>query len=433
MKRILLVVLISTAMLIGCAPVKTQTASTSKCQCGSDCKCIAQGTTEECLCGLYKNYLYVWTGDADKAEGDKDFLATLGTDPNKKDYGKVVSTTLVGHVGTMPHHIEPTVSDNNDLFASGFMANKIYFFDMSDPANPTLKKTINEIPGWKMSHSFIRRPDGSMIATLQYKAGDKTASGGLALFGPDGSLTTTISSGDPDFKKPIRSYGLDIAPAVDRLVTSSTPMAMESPSSDVVQIYRLSDLKLLHTLEVPVPQNDPSRSKHPFEVRVLPDGRSAFINSFQGAFYYLTDIDTDNPKIKLAYVFKKPNRRASSVPAIAGKFYVIPVQKSNEIVVLDISDPGNPREVSTLTADKGFKPHYASLEPGTNRIALTGFMGSDFRVMMMRINQETGALSWDESFRDPNTGKLGVDFARESWPHGDSGPAAPHGIVWSTQ
>ncbi len=128
---------------------------------------------------------------------------------------------------------------------------------------------------------------------------------------------------------------------------------------------------------------------------------------------------------------KGEKQRECAVPSVVGNYWVMPMQMSNEVVVLDISDLDNVREVSSLKTGKGLSPHFSSPEPGTNRIALSGFMAKDFRVLMMRIDTETGALSWDENFRDPNTGKLGVDFKRASWPHGNTGAAVPHGLVWS--
>lgn len=379
-------------------------------------------------------FIYLWTGDIDLNEGSHDFLATVNVNPDSDDYGKVVATTIVPDVGTMPHHIEPEIARDGTLFASGFMANKIYLFDMNNAAQPTLIKTISEVPGWSMSHSFIRRPDNNkMIATLQYKMGDKSKSGGLAIFNTDGSLDSSMSVSDPAFDKPIRSYGLDVAPLVDRLITTSTPMAMEEESSDVVQIFRLSDMELLHTVAVPVPADDPSRGHHPFEIRVLPDGKSAMLNTFQCGFFVVDDIETDNPTVEMVYALKKPNQRACSVPSIVGNYWVMPVQMADEVVVLDISDLTDVKEVFNFKTDKGFMPHYSMNEPGSNRIALTGFMGKDARVMMMLIDTETGALSWDETFRDTETGGLGVNFSRASWPHGDTGPAMPHGIVWSLQ
>jgi hypothetical protein len=50
--------------------------------------------------------------------------------------------------------------------------------------------------------------------------------------------------------------------------------------------------------------------------------------------------------------------------------------------------------------------------------------------MIARLDAETGALTWDETFRDPDTGELGVSFARTEWPHGASGGAKPHGVLF---
>ena len=38
--------------------------------------------------------------------------------------------------------------------------------------------------------------------------------------------------------------------------------------------------------------------------------------------------------------------------------------------------------------------------------------------------------SLDESFRDERTGTPCIDFDRDSWPHGDWGPAKPHSLLF---
>jgi hypothetical protein len=54
-----------------------------------------------------------------------------------------------------------------------------------------------------------------------------------------------------------------------------------------------------------------------------------------------------------------------------------------------------------------------------------------YKVLMVNLDPETGELAWDEAFRDRETGELGVSFQRTSWPHGEAGPARPHGSVFS--
>ena len=55
---------------------------------------------------------------------------------------------------------------------------------------------------------------------------------------------------------------------------------------------------------------------------------------------------------------------------------------------------------------------------------------ADHRVWMARIDAATGALSLDEAFRDPGSSEPGVNFNRASWPHGPTGDAVPHGVVF---
>jgi len=63
-------------------------------------------------------------------------------------------------------------------------------------------------------------------------------------------------------------------------------------------------------------------------------------------------------------------------------------------------------------------------------VARTGVDGNH-RLYMVNVDPATGALSYDHSFRDENTGDLGVDFNRRNWPlNPDVGFYKPHAMVW---
>ena len=63
-------------------------------------------------------------------------------------------------------------------------------------------------------------------------------------------------------------------------------------------------------------------------------------------------------------------------------------------------------------------------------VARTGYDGNH-RCYMANVNPETGALSYDTTFRDEYTGSLGIDFNRKDWPgHPDAGFYKPHSMVW---
>ncbi len=67
-------------------------------------------------------------------------------------------------------------------------------------------------------------------------------------------------------------------------------------------------------------------------------------------------------------------------------------------------------------------------DPGSNRLIFS----DEANVPGLRIaylDLDTGALRWDESVTYAG-GEPGISFARESWPHGATGPAYPHGVAF---
>src|SRR5205085_6405576 len=112
----------------------------------------------------------------------------------------------------------------------------------------------------------------------------------------------------------IRTYALTLVPASDRIVTTSSPMDNEK-TAHVVQIWRLSDLKLLKTLPVPTVPGD-SVHRNPFEVRTLADG-SVLLNTYWCGFYHIANL-TAEPTI--GRVLSLPKSVGCSVPVIAGRF-----------------------------------------------------------------------------------------------------------------
>jgi hypothetical protein len=63
-------------------------------------------------------------------------------------------------------------------------------------------------------------------------------------------------------------------------------------------------------------------------------------------------------------------------------------------------------------------------------VARTGYNGNH-RAYILNVDPNTGALSYDKTFRDENTGALGVDFNRRDWPgHPNGGFYKPHSMVF---
>lgn len=403
----------------------------------------AQGAARDSSGTAAGSYLFVFAGvgghhggGAGHAAGDTtrggDFLAVIDADSTSAGYGQVVATAPIGAAGTAPHHIELEMpGDGRSLFANSYGAGRVYLFDLADPRRPRIARTLDSVPGLRMPHSFARLPDGHVVTTMQY--GDRTAKGdpgGLAMFASDGRLVRARSAADPKFAgAAIRTYALDVAPQTDRVLTTSSPMDTER-TADVVQLWRLSDLTLLRTIPVPESRTD-STWHYPFEIRFLPDGKSAFLNTYYCSFYHLSGLDGDSPTIERVLQLDFAKKYDScGVPLLVGRWWIMPVTNAREFVVLDLADPRRPRIASTLASDSTFSPHWIAREPGTGRLVATSD-GPDRRVSLLRFDSTSGRLTWDERFRERPDGPRGVSFARASWPHGASEPATPHGAVFS--
>lgn len=377
--------------------------------------------------------LFVFAGDADHSARESDFLAVIDADTASATYAQVLATMPIGAGGTMPHHTEMAVPPGGRwLFASAYMSGRTYLFDLANPLAPRVAGMLDSVPGFHMPHSFVRLADGNVLATLQFGDGKtKGDPGGLALFTPEGHLMRATSSADPAFPgAAIRTYSLDASAATDRVITTSSPMdPADTATADVVQVWRLSDLTLLRTMALPRSSGD-STSRYPFEVRFFPDGRSAFLNTYNCGFYHLSALDTDTPSLEPVLALENPHYTACGVPMLIGTWWIMPVTNAHECIVFDISNPGAPRRASTLVTDSTFFPHWMSREPGSNRIVLST-EGKHPSVRIARFDSTTGSLAWDERFREKPDGPLGVSFDRAEWPHGKSGPAEPHGSVFS--
>src|SRR5512134_1089543 len=198
-------------------------------------------------------HLFAWTFDIDERAGDSNFVAVIDVDPASPGYGRVVATRTTGAAGGMPHHTEQVMPPHGlPLVANAFHADRSSLLDLRDPLRPEIAGQLAAVPGFHMPHSFFRLPDGNVLATLQFGDGKTPGDpGGLALFTPDGRLLRSASARDSRFPgAAIRTYSLDVSPATDRVLTTSSPME-NVRVADVIQVWRLSDLTLLKTLGIP--------------------------------------------------------------------------------------------------------------------------------------------------------------------------------------
>ena len=373
------------------------------------------------------DYLFVWARHADAKASD--FLAVVDANPKSPRYGEVLTTAPVGEAGTIPHHTEHEMGPTGELFANGFGAGRTFRFDLRDPLHPRLLSHFDGAGPYMHPHSFARLANGHVLATYQMRGHDNAEAGALVELAADGRVIRMSDAADPSIEPFIRPYSVVAVPSVDRVVTTSADMHGKAPSH-VVQLWRLSDLKLLQTIRLPSGSRG-DEGVDPAEARVLGDGRTVMVGSFTCGLFKLSDLSRAPVSATLVHDFDG-GKADCALPVVAGRYWVQTDANVPGLVALDVRDPLRPREVSRLVLPAGMLVHWIALSPDKKRIVVSGGPEKmQMRILMANIDPASGALSLDRSFGDRGASDPGISFDRKSWPDGDLGPAIPHGAVFS--
>ena len=371
------------------------------------------------------HYLFAWTGD--EAKKGNDFLAVIDADPASPSYGDLMTTLATDQQTMRAHHTEYTMPASAMLFANDHAAGRTFILDLRNPLHPKVAASFTDMAGYMHPHSYLRLPNGNVLATFQHAHhGDPAmgATGGLVEISDEGKVIRASSSADPAFPGALLTpYSLVVLPELDRVVSTDSSMHSESIFSGVTyQVWRLSDLKLLKTAYFDVGENRYAQIS-PEEARRGPDG-SVFVQTLGCGIERITSVNSDQPRSQLVHTF--PGNWCG-VPTIVGHYLIQSVPATHGLIVLDIANAAKPVEVSRLKISDTYEPHWTGWDPKTQRLAVTG---SEPRLYLLKFNETTGALTMDESFHDTD-GKPGFNFADREWPHGWKGTGSPHGVVFS--
>jgi hypothetical protein len=292
--------------------------------------------------------------------------------------------------------------------------------------------SFTDMGGYMHPHSYVRLPNGHVLATFQHQhhgdpAGATAKTGGLVEIDDSGRLVRSASNADPAFADALlMPYGLVVLPKLDRVLSTDSSMHEDDVFSGVTyQVWRLSDLKLLKTAYLDVGPNHYSHIS-PEEPRLAPDG-SVLVQTLGCGLERITEIGSADPHSKLVHVF--PGNWCG-VPTIVGHYLVQSVPAVHGFIVLDISNAATPLEVSRLTLSDHYFSHWTAWDPVTQRLVVTSGQTPEDRTYLLKLDQSNGALTVDTTFRDVD-GQPGFSFAERDWPHGWRGVGAPHGAVFT--
>ena len=394
-------------------------------------------------------YLLIFAGDQDEASSD--FLAVVDLRSDSADVGKAIATTPIGMKSSMPHHMEYALPPAGELlFVNAHHHEQTLLVDVSNARAVRVAKTFSPPAPLRYPHDYSRTPKGTRLVGFLRSEGPspgpgETTSpgnyGGIAEYTADGVLLRTARAGTHG-SKPIRPYAFAFLPDLDRVVVTSAPM-MESTSADVVQIYRYSDFTLLKTIDLLPGRLADGREiagsqRAGFGPRVLPDG-SVFLNAYGCAFYRLSDIGSDNPRLDTVFALDSPEvsgpehiRGSCGIPIVFEHYWLMPAGQLHAVVVIDISNPAAPREVSRLPTPATFNPHWLARDPRSNRVVLGAELGGEEGFYVLRFDAQTGQLAFDSALN--GEGHAGyLSLRNQAWPHGATGPAWGHAALFLPQ
>ena len=260
--------------------------------------------------------------------------------------------------------------------------------------------------------------------------GGKHATGGLVEMTERGRVIGSGSASDAAIgDRGLYPYSVVAIPAMDRAVSTTTDMddADSAATSPWVQFWRLSDLKLLKSIALrPGPRGD--EQEYTGEPRLLPDGKSVYIHTFNCGLYLVRGIDTPEPTSTFVHGF---NGKNCGVPILTGHYWLQTVPSTHSVESLDISNPELPREISSVAFGEDEAPHWIAIDSAGRRVVVNSAGSKGNRLYIIKFDPATGKLTPDLHFGDPGSAFPGVTLTARAWPHGFAGTAVPHGTVFS--
>lgn len=385
------------------------------------------------------HYMFAWAGDPEQR--GEDFIAVIDADPASPHYGELLTSAASGIITRQVHHTEYWMPASAQLFANDHRSGDTVIFDLSEPLKPHVRAKFHDLAGFSHPHSFLRLPNGHVLASFQFEGAFHHAAGphdepvedpaakpgvhgGIVEIDDDGRAIRAAATADATHAdSPLMAYSLVPLPDLDRVLVTNSGMRGEDPNGHTYQMFRLSDLKLLSTNAF-----DPGSGRYgeidPEEPRRGPDG-AVYVQTVGCGVERVSNLTSARPVARLVYQFPGS---ACGVPSLVGRYWIQSVQLLHAIVVLDLTAPGGAREVARAVLDGQILPHWTGYDPRTHRVAVSGY--GETRVFMLTFDPDSGALALDRAFHD-GAGSPGFDSGKRAWPHGWTGAALVHGIVFS--
>jgi hypothetical protein len=214
-----------------------------------------------------------------------------------------------------------------------------------------------------------------------------------------------------------------------------------------VQVWKADGLTLKSTVVLDAgPRGE--ENEGPLTARAFHRQAVLYVNTHEGGALYASDsLGIDAPVFRLVFDFGPGSYPGGAAITPDDHFYVTALAGKNRVAAFDVRDAWHPKLVSALRFDREPSdpqkvrtggPSGLAMSADGKRIAVADYTADapaekrdgDRRVSIVQLDPATGELRYDTAFKDEVTGEVGVDFNRTKWPHGETGPARPHGVLF---
>jgi methanethiol oxidase len=361
--------------------------------------------------------MYLWSLPA-VADGGPDFLAMIDVNLASPTYGKILKKIFVESSGNEAHHIGYT-DDRTKIWAASLNSDRLFIFDVSDPMNPRLARTIDSVAkttGLSGPHTPYAIPGRVLVSMAS--GPDGSGPGGIAEFTNDGDFVASHATNN-------HPYETVVKPEFNRMITSSwfpqktfmasldkwNPADWSNPNTMLV--WDLKSRKVIQTLTGD-PINLAARwmlkpnAKYGYAISTVGNSIWMFKMQDDGTFTY-TKAGSTGEGCGPADLRQSPD----------DKYLYLSCFQSSEIQAWDISDPDNIKLHDTIQGV--VQPNMMHMTFDGKRLYFTNSAISSidysprYSLQLVQVGPD-GRMKLDPNFK--------IDFSQAP-----NGPARPHDML----
>jgi selenium-binding protein 1 len=304
--------------------------------------------------GKHERYLYVST--IAQSPADPDFIAVIGADPRRPDFGKIVNRVDMPNVGDELHHYGYS-HDQKRLLVPGLFSGRIHVFDVKGDGRRLRLRTVNDklaaqsgyvVPHGVMGHGVSH---GRALVTMIGAATDSTLPGGMVeIDDKSGAFVGHFGPGpvrEPGESAPKYMYDFESLPEANRGISTTFGSPAQcaagiEPSCLGSEVY-VWDLRRRTVIQTA----DLGKNSGALMVHFVrkPGVRRAFINAPGTSAIWLADDDDRDGVYDFQQVLG-PDDGLALPPDITlsgdGKYLYASNWFGNTVQQFDITDPFDP-------------------------------------------------------------------------------------------